>query len=182
MEVFWRNGYEGTSIDDIETATGVKRGSLYNAYGSKDDLFLLALDRYAHTIEAPLLASLDEDDIGSALLSCLDMQLQNLESDAQPASCFIANSLAEASCLEGRVGSALRERLQASEDAVYQRLERARSEGQLKPDADLRALARYIIGIIRIVPLTARAMPESAAAQDVAATALDAVLGQYLTD
>jgi len=42
---FLRTGYEGTSIDDLVAATGVHRGSLYKAFGSKRGLFLLALDQ-----------------------------------------------------------------------------------------------------------------------------------------
>lgn len=43
-DTFLRTGYEGTSIDDLVDATGVHRGSLYNAFGSKRGLFLLALE------------------------------------------------------------------------------------------------------------------------------------------
>ena len=46
VDVFWGQGYEGTSTDDLEAATGLKRGSLYNAFGNKRGLYLAALDRY----------------------------------------------------------------------------------------------------------------------------------------
>ncbi|HEV2066553.1 MAG TPA: TetR/AcrR family transcriptional regulator, partial [Thermomicrobiales bacterium] len=42
---FLHTGYEGTSIDDLVTATGVHRGSLYKAFGSKRGLFLLTLEQ-----------------------------------------------------------------------------------------------------------------------------------------
>ena len=44
-EVFRRTGYEGSSIDDLVAATGLHRGSLYSAFGSKRGLFVLALRR-----------------------------------------------------------------------------------------------------------------------------------------
>lgn len=46
-EIFRNNGYEGTSIDDLVQATGLHRGSLYKAFGSKRGLFVLALEQSA---------------------------------------------------------------------------------------------------------------------------------------
>lgn len=46
-EVFWRNGYFATSTEDLEAATGLKRGSLYNAFKDKRTLFLAVIDHYA---------------------------------------------------------------------------------------------------------------------------------------
>lgn len=180
MHLFWRRGYAGTSIDDIESATGVKRGSLYNAYGSKDDLFLLAMNRYGSTVEDPLLETLDEPDIGSALMTLFDTQLENLADTSRPESCFLANSLAELGNLEPRLGAALRERLRTSEDVIFARFEQARTAGELNEHTDIRALARYIASTLRIVPLATRASPDQDTAQDVAATALDAIMTRYV--
>jgi AcrR family transcriptional regulator len=46
MHVFWRRGYGATSMQELAQATGVLRGSLYNAYGDKQAIFLLAFARY----------------------------------------------------------------------------------------------------------------------------------------
>ncbi|WP_225768914.1 TetR/AcrR family transcriptional regulator [Inquilinus sp. Marseille-Q2685] len=47
LDVFWRKGLSATTMQDIAQATGVLRGSLYNAYGGKEEIFLLAFDAYA---------------------------------------------------------------------------------------------------------------------------------------
>lgn len=46
LYVFWRKGYAATTMKDLEQATGMGRMSLYNAFGSKEELFLAALERY----------------------------------------------------------------------------------------------------------------------------------------
>jgi TetR/AcrR family transcriptional repressor of nem operon len=51
MRVFWCKGYEATSISDLVEATGVQRGSLYAAFGSKQGLYHAALDRYGSSSE-----------------------------------------------------------------------------------------------------------------------------------
>jgi TetR/AcrR family transcriptional repressor of nem operon len=45
-DVFWRKGFQGTSLDDITAATGLTKPSLYAAFGDKNALFLKVLDRY----------------------------------------------------------------------------------------------------------------------------------------
>src|ERR1700722_4582159 len=57
LRVFWRKGYEGTSLSDLTTAVGVNRPSLYAAFGDKKALFRKALGHYltgpaAYTEEA----------------------------------------------------------------------------------------------------------------------------------
>src|SRR6202790_2682892 len=51
-DVFWRKGFQGTSLDDITAATGLAKPSLYAAFGDKDALFLKILDRYHASIVA----------------------------------------------------------------------------------------------------------------------------------
>src|SRR5690606_35608950 len=46
LSVFWRKGYEGASYTDLTKATGVQRPALYSAFGNKEALFCLALERY----------------------------------------------------------------------------------------------------------------------------------------
>ena len=48
MNVFWSKGYEGSSLKDLTQATGLLKGSLYNTFKSKENLFLLCLDHYGH--------------------------------------------------------------------------------------------------------------------------------------
>src|SRR6202022_4831133 len=46
LDVFWRQGYEGTTLSDLTAALGINRPSLYAAFGSKEELFRRALERY----------------------------------------------------------------------------------------------------------------------------------------
>lgn len=46
MEVFWTNGYPGTSLSDLTTAMGINKPSLYSAFGNKEELFKSTLERY----------------------------------------------------------------------------------------------------------------------------------------
>src|SRR6201999_3420920 len=46
MEVFWKEGFAGTSLDELSAATGMNRPSLYGAFGDKRDLYIKAYQHY----------------------------------------------------------------------------------------------------------------------------------------
>ena len=64
VELFWDQGYEATSISDLEEHLGVGRQSLYNTFGDKRELFVQALQRYASQNRDKLVAALGEPDAG----------------------------------------------------------------------------------------------------------------------
>src|SRR5262249_34054524 len=61
-DLFWEQGYEATSISDLDQRTGLTRSSLYHEFGSKHELFEAALECYADRVIAQLLADLRNDD------------------------------------------------------------------------------------------------------------------------
>jgi TetR/AcrR family transcriptional repressor of nem operon len=65
--LFWRRGYEATSIGDLVEAIGINRGSLYATFGDKRRFFLASLQRYIQTIGAALFAELEGNDPRRAL-------------------------------------------------------------------------------------------------------------------
>src|ERR1700744_2545866 len=61
LHVFWRKGYEGTSLTDLTEALGINRPSLYAAFGSKEQLFLRAIERYLAGPAAPVTEAMKAD-------------------------------------------------------------------------------------------------------------------------
>ncbi len=62
MKIFWLKGYGATSLDDLETAMGLRRTSIYNAYGNKRKLFKLALEHYSDQVLAKWMSALNSND------------------------------------------------------------------------------------------------------------------------
>lgn len=60
LELFWRRGYEATSMSDLVEHLGIGRASLYATFGSKHELYLKALDRYAELSDPKLLDELSQ--------------------------------------------------------------------------------------------------------------------------
>jgi len=57
-DIFWDKGFEASSLADLEEATGLKRSSLYHAFGSKRGLFDAAVEDYQDTVIRPRLRML----------------------------------------------------------------------------------------------------------------------------
>jgi len=145
VEVFWRQGYEGTSLTDLTTAMGVNRPSLYAVFGSKEDLFRKAFARYAERDMAYARAALGKPTAFEVAQALLRDNAAALTRPGRPAGCLsIQGGL---SC--GSANRAIAEFLAASrlagEKALAGRFARAVTDGDLPRDADPAALARYLM-------------------------------------
>lgn len=171
MEVFWRQGFERTSIDDLELATGLRRGSLYNAYGGKEAMFLKSLQRYSAAISSSILEGLAASDLGSAIDAVFARQHDALMTPGAPGGCCIATAAAEFGDQGGAAGRAVRDQVESAENAFYDRLVQAQAEGQVPVGEDVRADARFLLAIMLIVPILHRVTGDDRVAADIVRTA-----------
>jgi len=150
MEVFWRRGYEATSIQDLVEATGIGRGSLYAAFGSKDGLYEEALRRYAGQSTAGLIAQLDRNEPVREVLRDLLMGLvDDTLADPGRKGCLMTNTAVERLPRDAVAGQIVGGAFDTIADAVTATLRQARDKGELPPDADVTALADFIVATIQ---------------------------------
>ena len=176
MEAFWREGFQATSIDDLVAATGLKRGSLYAAFGDKERMFLRAYDWYVDAMEVPLLAALDRDKIRDALGDLFNEVIGALEDPGNPPGCLIAQTMCEAAGRGDAIEVAARQSFTRAERAIRTRLVRARDAGEISDTTDLRALSRFIAATMRTLAITHRLTGDRQTVADIATTALQGVL------
>ena len=147
LAVFWRNGYEGTSMEDLTRATGVARPGLYLAFGNKEALFHKALDRYDVVYMDFMRTALDEPTSCAVVKRLLEgsAELQTLN-DSHPG-CLGINGALACSAEAGPIRQELNRRRKASEEALQSRLEQARMEGDLPQSSDCAALSAYVMAV-----------------------------------
>ena len=137
MGVFWRNGFEGTSMQDIEAATGLNKQSLYRLYADKRAMYLAALRRYDETEVARAGGILAEPGAPRERFRRLFTDvLAETRQDGPRRGCFLCNASAEEALLDddarafvtgamGRVERAFRDALAAgapyADDAVLRK-------------------------------------------------------------
>lgn len=144
MMLFWRQGYEGTSITDLTSALGVSSPSLYAAFGSKEELFLKAFDRYeayAGVYREEALNAPNAREYARALLQ----GAAELHGDKKnPPGCLGVQGALACGPNSDAVRKELIRRRKMGEAIVRDRLKRAKAEGDLPDSADPADLARYL--------------------------------------
>ena len=95
LKTFWQNGFGATSMIDVAEATGVQRGSLYNAYGDKEQLFLLAYERYAGRFLDSVRQALSNPDPALALTALLKGIIASLIEGTPPRGCLTTKTAIE---------------------------------------------------------------------------------------
>jgi TetR/AcrR family transcriptional repressor of nem operon len=88
LKTFWQHGFAATSMIDMAEATGVQRGSLYNAYGDKERLFLLAYERYASRFLDSVKQTLSDPDPAVALAALFKETIDNMTEGAPSRGCL----------------------------------------------------------------------------------------------
>jgi TetR/AcrR family transcriptional repressor of nem operon len=144
MALFWRRGYEGTSIRDLVSATGINRGSIYATFGDKEGLFLAVLDHYSEKIAKPLMAELVDPDPRRAIKRMFDSIIRRTSDPRFPRGCLNTNTSLECPGSGDAITRKIAEGFGRQESAIYRMLRRAQAEGLLRSTIDARALARFL--------------------------------------
>ena len=173
MKVFREKGYAGTSLSDLEQATGLSRTSLYNAWGNKEALFRASLVLHQELLGTPLLAELEHPSVRTGLANMFKAQLRGLAKQSKPVGCLLTNSCAAAGEFDVDVEALLREHVVESERLVRARLVRAVRDGELVEGTDVNSLARYFTSLSRTVPLMYRTTGSLAYVRQIVAVGLE---------
>jgi AcrR family transcriptional regulator len=101
MTAFWEGGFAATSLDRLTAVTGLGRGSLYGTFGSKDELFRSALQRYADRYGERFDAALEKrrEDPAGAIKAFFGVTLDRIADRSVPGGCLVAQSAVEAPTL-----------------------------------------------------------------------------------
>lgn len=156
LTVFWTKGFEGASYDDLSRATGVARPGLYGAFGNKEAFFRRAVDRYEARFTAYVGEALNEPAVRDVVRRILEGAVDTQAAFAEPRGCMIINGAMSCSDESASIRADLIGRRRAAEAALEQRLERARSEGDLPPSADCRTLASYVMTVAHGIAVQAK--------------------------
>ncbi len=145
MTVFWTKGYRDTSVVDLEQATGLKPGSLYNAFGSKKGLFLKSVDHYVtQVVERRTARLLELDHPIEAIDDFFRTAFENLEKE-QLIGCLLTNTATEFGSIDPDIQMRIRQGLARIETAFQERLVDAQTKGLLAAEKNPAALAVHLL-------------------------------------
>jgi TetR/AcrR family transcriptional repressor of nem operon len=176
MELFWRKGYEATSMRDLLEGMGIGRGSFYDTYGDKRSLFLAALNRFEKTRTAWVPEALEEGDSPLEVIGYVfERTVDGLVSFEPRRGCLLANSAVELAPHDPEVAERISRYVRRTEDAFDRVLKRARAAGEIPEHKDPRALARFLVNNLHGLRVMARAGADRETLVDTVGVVLDAL-------
>jgi AcrR family transcriptional regulator len=148
LNVFWRNGYEGTSIADLTDAMGINPPSLYAAFGNKEKLFRKALDRYVQQRTSYWNEAVEKPTARGMVEHLLRESANFLTEECNPPGCMLVRNAIQCSAAEESIERELASRRATGEVMLRERLATAKDKGELPADLDPEDYARYIMTVL----------------------------------
>ena len=151
MEVFWTNGFPGTSLSDLTTAMGINKPSLYSAFGNKEELYKSALERYVEkhgVIHAKHLFSADKSL--SERLQCYLKSTAKMVTDPKlPGGCFVCLSTSEVggNCLPSDASQAILKINEGTKSSLTAFFTSEIAAGNVTSERSPAVLANYILSL-----------------------------------
>lgn len=174
LELFWRRGYEATSVTDLVEHLGIGRASIYATFGSKHELYLKALDRYAEMRDPLLMSELSQP--GPALPAVRALVRRFAAEAASPEGrlngCFVTNTAAELAPHDPAAARRVEISWEHIETLLHSAIVRAQAQGELSESRDPRALAHMLLVLLQGVRVVGKASDDPARVRDAAEQAL----------
>ncbi|NJP88239.1 TetR/AcrR family transcriptional regulator [Nonomuraea sp. FMUSA5-5] len=176
MQVFWEKGYEAATTQDLCERTGLGRGSLYNAFGSKHALYEQALRHYAATKAEAQLRMLDEpgpvkDRLRDLMLGVIDADM----ADPGRRGCLALNAAGEASGRTGAVAGLVRRQFDDLEQAIHRLVLVGQASGELSSERPALQVTRAFQSAYYGLRVLAKVTDDRAALLDVVEGAIAAL-------
>ena len=149
MYLFWRQGFEGTSLENLEAELGLKRFSIYNAFGDKLSLYRQALALYIETVFTPSLQVLNTPGGLAGISLFIDRQLDSLRDESNQAHCFVFKAALEMERHDAEVALLTRTAHEQLRECLASALRREQAMGRLSSLVEPESSSRWLLTIQR---------------------------------
>lgn len=149
VELFWSKGYEATSLSDLLDDMKISKSSFYQAFGSKHELFEQCLARFRERQVTRMRAALDGSASAKRFIrSMLAAIVADAAKMETPKGCLIMNTATEFAGRDAAVARLVSHATSDFADVFAAAIRRAQRDGEIAPERDAEALARYVVSTI----------------------------------
>jgi TetR/AcrR family transcriptional repressor of nem operon len=173
QSVFWDNGYSATSLDEIMSSTGLGKGSLYGAYGNKQEMYLLAFTDYCEWAIQDIRERLRGSDEDAIVRLRKYVRTAAKGAAGSRRGCMLAKATAELAGRFPEVDKVIETTFAALEREILQCVRQAQRAGDIDQDRDARTIAVTLLAVLRGMDALGKAGVSSASLALVAQGALD---------
>jgi TetR/AcrR family transcriptional repressor of nem operon len=168
MELFWKKGYHGTSINDLVDTTGLSRSSLYATFEDKHKLYVAALRHYQTLQKKGLTNELDKQSSARKKIEVIfRAYLEAILRDALGKGCFMVNTATEMTNQNKELAKIVGSDFEGMEELMYTLVKQGQSEGDISKKQKPKTLAHYLFSSYLGMRITGQAKPDRATLEDV---------------
>lgn len=172
MNIFWAKGFETASMADLIAGTGIARGSLYNAFGGKRQLFVKALEKYDRENRRTILADMEAlDDPTRAIATLFDFIVSETVADMDRKGCFLVNTSLELAMHDDQVKRIVKHGMGEFEAFFRRSIEVAQARGQVPGSLDPVTTAKGLLAMVVAIRLLGRGVYDASTLKAIAAQA-----------
>lgn len=181
MEVFWKYGYEGASMQKLLKAMGLNKGSLYYSFGSKKELFIRVLELYSQQLLNYLEGELRHAENPIESIQKVFLGLINIDDqESINKGCLLVNSVSELSFIDPSLKEMAAHKLRNVQELFIKHLNIAKQKGQIQPNTPTQQVGLHLVTLWSGVQVNRRLYPEQDGLLSVLTTNLQ-VLDTYQT-
>jgi len=143
MELFWKQGYEKTSLSDLVEHMGIHRRSLYDTFGDKHTLFLKIIDSYGEIIKARLTSEILRAETAKQAIRCIfDFTIEG--NDDRPLGCLFVNAATEMAPRDKEIEEKTKKAFMQTEHLFTDLIRKGQQTGEFPCDYDAEVLAESL--------------------------------------
>jgi TetR/AcrR family transcriptional regulator, copper-responsive repressor len=179
LDLFRKDGFAATSLDDLSAATGMNRPSLYGAFGDKRELYIKSYARYRADARAAMIEIFRDDmPIRKRLARIYAVALDiYLSGEAGPRGCFTVMTAASEAVADPEIRAMVLEGFAELDKAFAACFRLAKEKGELPASADPHVLAQLASATIHTIAIRARAGVPRKELEAIVKGAIDVIVG-----
>ncbi|WP_165972396.1 TetR/AcrR family transcriptional regulator [Paenibacillus piri] len=161
LELFWKKGYEATSISDLASKMGINRPSLYSAFGDKRELFEMALNAYQQNYLNKLHDILEKNKSGFRGIEAVFARfVESIRNPAARRGCFFVNSIAELAAQDENIAAKGREFQEKIINMFADALMTGKKHGEIPLDLDIESTSHFLAMSLVGLNVVIKTMPD----------------------
>ncbi len=161
MNLFWKQGYAATSVQDLVTHLGINRASLYDTFGDKEQLFKKSFELYRKTNIEGLKHFLDsQKNVREGFAKLFEIAIEEAIVDEDRKGCFVVNTTTELVPNDKSIVGLLERNKTDFENIFLQYLQKGKEAGQIKPEQDLKSIAGLFYTLYNGLRVVSKVQPD----------------------